>query len=202
MAAPLVRGDEEAPLVPLVRGVALPLLPVLGETHGVTVAEPLAAADPPADEVAVPLRLVAAPLVALPLAEEVDVPLRAPGLPLAEAVAVPLRAEALADAPADFVAAALAVRLGAQVTPVVAVPLDSLSSPQATAKASKPTAIAIGMRARASWRFISASFLFDCYLNISNEQETCYGAISNCNFITTADGARYNRLGFPALPAG
>ncbi|TMB69574.1 MAG: hypothetical protein E6J43_04025, partial [Chloroflexi bacterium] len=83
MAAPVDARGEDEPLVVL-RGVVLPLAPALGETHGVAVAERLAPADPLADEVAVPLRLVAAPLVALPPAEEVAVPLRLPGLPLAD----------------------------------------------------------------------------------------------------------------------
>lgn len=168
-----------APVVP--RGVALPLAPALGETHGVADAEPLAAADPPADAVAVPLRLVAVPLVALPLAEEVAA--RVVGLTVADAVAVPLRVEAVAEALADLVAPALAV--GAHVTPAVDVLVDSLSLPHATAKVSSPAAIAIGIRARTSWRFINASFLFDCYLNIPNEHEACPATALNYNFITT-----------------
>jgi hypothetical protein len=193
VAAPL-RGDVVVALV--ARGEALPLLP-LGETQGVGVTERLAAGEPPAGEVAAPLRVLGllagevAPLRAagLPLAPDVAVPLRAAGLPLAAAVALPLLAEPLGDALAARVAEALAARLGAHVTPLVVAVDCSLSSPQATAKASRPTAIAIGIRARTSWRFISASFVFDCYLNISNEHETCSGTALNCNFITTSAAA-------------
>ena len=129
--------------------MALVLPAALGETHGVTVAVRLAAAEPLADEVALPLRVAG-----LPLADAVAVPLRVAGLPLAAAVAVPLRAEALADAPADFVADALTVRLGDAQTPTLVVAVDcSLSSPQATANASRPTTMAIGTNSCPRWRF-------------------------------------------------